>query len=150
MLIGIQATGKSTWAAANAARLDAVIVASDEIRKELEADGIPAENEGDRVFAIFEARVAHWLDLGRNVIADATHARRPWRAKTLRLARERGVAVVAVWFRVPLAVSRTRNAGKPGGLRWGDRVVADEVLADMWQRFEAPGRDEFDEVWTID
>ena len=149
VLVGIQASGKSTWASANAARLQAVVVASDEIRNELEAAGVPAEREGDRVFAIFEARVAHWLDAGRNVIADATHARRPWRANVLAIARQRGVPVVAVWFPVPLAVSRARNAGKPGGARWGDRVVADEVLVDMLQHLDPPGTDEFDEIWTI-
>jgi len=149
VLIGIQATGKSTWAAANAARLEAVVVASDDIRNELEAAGIPAEHDGDRVFAIFEERVAHWLDLGRNVIADATHARRPWRVNVMRLARQRGVPVVAVWFQAPLEVSRARNARKPGGARWGDRVTADEVLVDMWQHFDPPGADEFDEIWKI-
>lgn len=150
VLIGIQATGKSTWARANAARLRAEVVASDEIRNELEAQGVPAETEGDRVFAIFEARVARLLDEGRNVIADATHARRAWRANILALARQRAVPVVGVWFQAPLAVSRARNAQKPGGPKWGDRVVADEVLVDMWRRFEPPGAEEFDEIWKID
>jgi predicted kinase len=149
VLVGIQASGKSTWASANAARLQAVVVASDEIRNELEAAGLPAEREGDQVFAIFEARVAQWLDAGRNVIADATHARRVWRANVLALARQRGARRVAVWFHVPLEVSRARNVHKPGGTRWGDRVIADEVLLDMWQHLDPPGADEFDEIWTI-
>jgi len=149
VLIGIQATGKSTWARANARSLQAEVVASDDIRNELEAQGLPAEHEGDRVFAILETRVASLLDEGRNVIADATHARRAWRANILAIARQRAVPVVAVWFQAPLAVSRARNALKPGGARWGDRVVADEVLVDMWHRFEAPGPDEFDEIWKI-
>ena len=72
VLIGIQASGKSTWARANAGALQAEVVASDEIRNELEAEGLEAEHEGDRVFSIFEARVARLLDNGRNVIADAT------------------------------------------------------------------------------
>ena len=150
VLIGIQATGKSTWASANAARLGAEIVGSDEIRNELEVAGIEAEHEGDRVFAIFEARVAHWLDAGRSVMADATHARRAWRANVLSLARQRGARTVAVWFQTPLDVSRVRNARKPGGARWGDRVIQDEVLVEMWQHLDAPGLDEFDDIWKID
>ena len=71
VLMGIQASGKSTWARENAARLGAEIVASDEIRNELDAAGVDAEHEGDRVFVICEARVTHWLDAGRTVIADA-------------------------------------------------------------------------------
>ena len=101
------------------------------------------------MFAIFEARVARLLEAGRSVIADATHARRTWRANVLSLARQRGVRTVAVWFQAPLEVSRARNARKPGGARWGDRIVADEVLVDMWQHLDAPGVDEFDEIWKI-
>ena len=149
VLVGIQASGKSTWASANATRLEAEVVASDEIRNELEAAGIAAEHAGDQVFAIFEVRVAHWLDAGRNVIADATHARRVWRANVLALARQRGVRSVAVWFQVPLDVSRARNVHKPGGARWGDRVIEDGVLVDMWQHLDPPGLDEFDEIWKI-
>jgi predicted kinase len=149
VLIGIQASGKSTWARANAARLQAEIVASDEIRNELEATGLDVEHEGDRVFAIFEARVASLLDAGRHVIADATHARRTWRANVLAIARQRGVPAVAVWFQVPLSASRARNACKPGGAKWGDRIVPDEVLVDMWRHLEAPSTEEFDEIWKI-
>lgn len=149
VLIGIQGAGKSTWARANAGRLAAAIVASDEIRNELEARGIDATHQGDRVFSIFEERVARLLDEGRNVIADATHARRAWRANLLAIARQRGVRKVAVWLNVSLATSRARNARKPGGMQWGDRIVPDEVLTDMWRRFEPPGVAEFDEIWQI-
>ncbi len=149
VLIGIQASGKTTWAKANAGRLAAAIVASDDIRNELEATGQDATHAGDDVFSIFEARVARLLDAGRSVIADATHARRAWRANILALARLRGVRAIAVWFQVPLAVSRARNAAKPGGVAWGDRIEADEVLVDMWRQFEPPGLDEFDDIWKI-
>lgn len=149
VLVGIQASGKSTWARANAGRLDAAIVASDEIRNELEAEGVDATNQGDRVFAIFEARVTQLLDAGRHVIADATHARRAWRANLLAIARQRGVPTVAVWFQAPLAMCQARNAGKPGGALWGNRVVPQAVLLDMWRHFEPPGADEFDEIWKL-
>ena len=46
VLIGIQASGKSTWARANAAGLQAEVVASDEIRNELEAQGVKARARG--------------------------------------------------------------------------------------------------------
>ncbi len=149
VLIGIQASGKSTWAKANAGRLQAAVVASDEIRNELEAEGIDPTDRGDRVFAIFEGRVARFLDAGRHVIADATHARRAGRANLLALARQRGVWTVAVWFQVPLATCRARNAHKPGGSLWGDRMIPEAVLVDMWHRFEPPTADEFDEIWKI-
>jgi protein phosphatase len=149
VLVGIQGAGKTTWARANAERLDAVVVASDDIRNELEAVGVDPTNEGDRVFAIFEERVARLLDAGRNVIADATHARGQWRANILAIARQRGARRVAVWFDLPLEVCRARNAGKPGGPLWGNRVVAEAMLQDMWRLFEPPAADEFDEVRVI-
>ncbi len=65
------------------------------------------------------------------------------------IARQRGVRKVAVWLNVPLGTSRARNARKPGGPQWGDRIVPDEVLTDMWRRFEPPGVEEFDEIWQI-
>jgi predicted kinase len=149
VLIGIQASGKTTWAKANAGQLEAVVVASDDIRNELEAEGIDATDQGDRVFAILEARVARLLDAGRPVITDATHARRAWRANVLALARQRGARTVAVWFQASLATCLARNARKPGGPLWGDRIVPEAVLRDMWRRFEPPRADEFDEIWKI-
>ena len=149
MLIGIQGSGKTTWARDNAGQLGAEIVASDGIRNELEAQGIDATDQGDRVFAILEERVARLLDARRRVIADATHARRAWRANLLTIGRARGIPLVAVWLQTSLAMCRARNAEKPGGPLWGDRVVPDHVLVDMWQRFEPPGVDEFDEIWKV-
>jgi predicted kinase len=150
VMMGIQGSGKTTWARANAARLEAEIIASDEIRNELEVAGIDATDQGDRVFAILEERVARLLEAGRHVIADATHARRAWRANILAIARARGGRIVAVWLQTSLAVCRARNQGKPGGALWGERVVPDAVLVDMWQRFEPPSLGEFDDIWKVD
>lgn len=148
-LIGVQGAGKSTWARANAERLQAAVLASDDIRNELEAQGREAATEGDRVFATLEARLGQWVDQGRNVMVDATHARRRWRDKSLAIARKHGARPVAVWFDVPLAVCRERNARKPGGLKWGERVVPDDILLDVARSFEPPAPGEFDEVWRV-
>lgn len=149
LLIGVQGSGKSTWVRANAERLNAAVLASDEVRNELEARGIDASTEGDQVFAIVEERLGRLVDEGKNVIVDATHARRRWREKHLAIARKHGAKVVAVWLDVPLAVCLTRNAQKPGGPRWGERVVPKEVLLGVAQGFEPPTKKEFDEVWRI-
>lgn len=150
LLIGVQGSGKSTWARANAEKLNAVVLASDEIRNELEARGIDASTEGDQVFTIVEARLGQLVDKGKNVIVDATHARRKWREKHLAIARKHGANVIAVWLDVPLAVSLARNAQKPGGLRWGERVVPKEILLGVAQGFEPPTEEEFDEVWRVE
>jgi protein phosphatase len=148
VLIGVQGSGKSSWARANAGRLAAEVVASDEIRNELEAAGIPAAGEGDRVFAILEARVARLVGQGTNAIADATHVHRRWRSKLVAQSRRQGARLVAVWFDLPLSVCLARNAAKPGG-GWGDRRVPAEVVTDLWNGLEPPGADEFDEIVKI-
>ena len=148
VLIGAQGSGKSTWAAAHAAELNAEVVASDEIRNELEAAGREATNLADEVFAILEQRVDQWLAQGRNVIVDATHARRKWRENVLAIARARGARRVAVWFDVPLEAALARNARKPGG-PWGQRTVPKPFLINVWRGLEPPGEGEFDEVLRI-
>jgi predicted kinase len=148
VLIGLQGSGKTTWARANAGRLGAEIVSSDEIRNELEASGLSAEGEGDRVFAIVAERTAAHLDAGRNVIVDATHARRSWRAEVVRLARERGARLRAVWFDAPLEAALRGNARKPGG-GWGDRPTPEAAIRHLWRTFEPPGENEFDDVLRI-
>jgi predicted kinase len=145
VLIGVQGAGKSTWARANAARLGAVIVASDDIRNELEAAGVDATDRSDDVFDLLEERVARLLDEGTSVLVDATHARRDWRKNILAVACERGARRVAIWFDVPLEAALARNARRPGG-RWGERPVPEPFLLDVWQGFEPPGEGEFDEV----
>ncbi|MCC7358662.1 MAG: ATP-binding protein [Anaerolineales bacterium] len=148
VLIGVQGAGKSTWAAANAARLKAEVVASDAIRNELESAGRPAEGRGDEVFAVLVERVAAGLAAGRNVIADATHVRRAWRQATLAVAQAQHARRVAVWFDLPLEVSLARNAQRPGG-SWGHRRVEAGEIRQLWRETEPPGADEFDEIVIV-
>jgi protein phosphatase len=148
-LLGAQGAGKTTWAAAHAARLSAVILASDEIRNELEALGTDATSENERVFALLEARLDVLLAQGKNVLVDATHARRSWREKEVAIARAHGAQTVAIWFDVPLAVCLQRNARKPGTQRWGERIVSPEFLRAVYLSLEPPTRAEFDEIQVI-
>jgi predicted kinase len=147
LLIGLQGSGKSYWANENAGRLEAEVISSDEIRNEFEAQGKDAMNNG-YVFAIFNERLERLLKSGRNVILDATHARRAWRADSLATARQHGATVVGVWFDVPLAVCRQRNASRKGGL-WGECAVPEAFLLNVARGFEGPEAGEFDEVWRI-
>ena len=148
VLIGVQGSGKSTWAAANAERLRAAVVASDAIRNELEAANHPAAGSNDYVFDLLAERVAGCLQAGRNVIADATHVRRAWRRDTLAAARALGARLIAVWFDIPLAVSLARNAQKPGG-PWGDRRVDEGLIRQLYRELEPPTLGEFDEIVTV-
>jgi protein phosphatase len=149
-LLGAQGAGKTTWATAHAAQLSAVILASDDIRNELEALGTDATSENERVFALLEARLGVLLAQGKNVLVDATHARRSWREKEVAIARAHGAQTVAIWFDVSLAVCLQRNARKPGTQRWGERIVSPEFLRAVYLSLEPPTRAEFDEIQVID
>jgi len=148
-LVGVQGSGKSTWARANAGLLEAVVLASDEVRNELEAQGIDATDQGDQVFEIVEARLKQLVREGKNVVVDATHARIRWREKEVAIARQGGARTIAVWFDVPLDVCLARNDQKPGGRLWGERVVPRNVLLGVAEGFEKPMVGEFDDVWRL-
>lgn len=149
ILVGVQGSGKSTWAAANAQKLSAVVLASDELRNELVAQGQGDQAfNGDYVFAIFNQRLAGLLRSGQNVISDATHARGVWRRDEIMIGRDLGVRVIAVWFQVPLKVCLARNAGRASA-SWGNQAVPASQVRQVAARFEAPRAGEFDEVWRI-
>ncbi len=148
LLLGAQGSGKSTWAAANAGRLEAAVLASDEVRNELERSGAGDPNDGDQVFQIVEAELDRRLSLEQNVIVDATHARRKWRRNETAIARRRRARLVGVWFDAPLELCLARNTARPGG-GWGDRVVPEELLRWVWEGFEQPEAGEFDELWKM-
>jgi predicted kinase len=149
LLLGVQGAGKSTWAAANAGRLQAVVLASDTVRNQLAGAGqaVDAYNS-DPVFAIFNERLREYLQTGRNVISDATHARRVWRRDEIMIGRSVGAHLVGVWFDLPLAVCLQRNAQRRGEA-WGNQAVPEEYLRQVAAQFEPPAGDEFDEVWRV-
>lgn len=71
MMVGLPASGKSTYAKELAKEIDAQICSSDEIRKELYGDENSQKNN-KRVFSVLHSRVKEHLKNGVNVIYDAT------------------------------------------------------------------------------
>lgn len=149
ILIGLQGSGKTTWASANAQKLSATVLASDSVRNELVTQGQSTQAQnGDFVFAIFNRRLLQLIRSGQNVISDATHARKAWRRDEIMIGRSRGVWVIGVWFEVPLTVCLARNAARAGS-SWGDQVVPEAYLREVAAQFEAPTDGEFDEIWRL-
>jgi predicted kinase len=147
VLIGLPGSGKSHWAQANAHRIDAVVVGSDEVRAEFQARG-ENPHDGNAVFAEVERRARAHLQTDRSVILDATHYQRRYRTYAIDLAHQLGVTCVAVWFDTPLATALQRNGWRTGD-RFGAQRVPDHTIRDMTARFNPPGRDEFDRVVRI-
>jgi predicted kinase len=147
VLSGLPGAGKTTWARENVARLQAVVVCSDDVRRDLQADGRDPSDD-DFVFAEVERRARHLLQADRSVILDATHCQRRYRTYISRLVSGIEVHRVAVWFDVPLETCLCRNAGRTS-LRFGDRRRPDDFVRGLADEFEPPSDDEFDEVITV-
>jgi predicted kinase len=103
--------------------------------------GLLADDERDqtiheRVFQTVRYLLRQRLSIGRPVTyIDATNLRPEERRPYIEIGREFGCAVEAVYFDVPLAVCRERNAGR-------DRVVPEEVLTAMAGKLVAPSVEE--------
>ena len=143
VLIGLPGSGKSHWAQANAHRINAIVVGSDEVRAEIQNP-----RDGNAVFAEVERRARAHLQTDRSVILDATHYQRRYRTYAIDLAHQLGVTCVAVWFATPLATALQRNGWRTGD-RFGEQRVPDRIIRHMAAHFDPPGREEFDRVVRI-
>lgn len=115
LLSGLPGSGKTTFAAQLAPRLDACVLESDLVRRELFPKRRYTRKESGAVFAEVRARAERALEEGRDVIVDATNLRERERQGFLELAERRGAPVVAVRLTAPDAVVRERLSGPRGG-----------------------------------
>jgi predicted kinase len=129
--VGLPGSGKSTWFHNHGI----TPLSSDQLRLLL------ADDENEQRFQIEIFRALHELlrvrlDLGRPVsYVDATNFRREFRLSFLAIAGERGCAIEALFFDVPLEVCLARNAAR-------GRRVPEDVMRAMAQRLEPPAIEE--------
>ena len=115
LLSGLPGSGKTTFAARLAPRLDACVLESDLVRRELFPKRRYSRKESGAVFAEVRERAEVALDQGRDVIIDATNLRERERQGFLELAERQGAPVVAVRLTAPEAVVRERLSGPREG-----------------------------------
>lgn len=127
VLVGLPGSGKSTWAEAQGT----ASLSSDGVRLLL-SDDMENQRIHGEVFATMRYLLRKRLDLGAAVtIVDATNLlpahRKPW----IRVARERGAEIEAVYFATPVEECLRRNAARA-------RRVPDEVIREMAAKLSPP------------
>jgi predicted kinase len=106
VLMGIPASGKSTWAARHAA---GTILTADAIRT--------AGHDGAAALAYVQHQAAQLLQAGHPVTIDACSTQAPRRAAWLAIAAQHGQPTRLVIVAVPGPVAQARNAARPRAQR---------------------------------
>ncbi len=160
---GLSGTGKSTVARALAARLGAVVLRSDGIRKGLH--GVPETRRlpaaaytlaaAERVYGEMLFRAALVLSGRHPVILDAAHLRPEERSAVEALARRLGCSFAGLWLEAPAALLRARVAARKADVSDADAgVVTIQLGRDpgpiAWTRIAATGTPEQTAVLGLD
>ncbi len=131
LAIGLPGSGKSTYLA----KLGAHAISSDAIRLQLADDETDQTIHG-RVFATARYLLKQRIELQRPVTyIDATNLTRRDRRPFIRLAQAHACDVEALFFDVPLAVCKRRNAAR-------GRIVPEDALDRMAAKLQPPSIDE--------
>ena len=140
VLVGIAASGKSTFAARHFAPTE--VLSSDSLRA-LITDNPSAQSATDDAFDLLHRILELRLRRGRLTVVDATNVEDWARAKLLSDARRHRRPTVAIVLDVPLAVALERNATRaaprppPGALRRQHRWLHDSLHALAAEGYEA-------------
>jgi predicted kinase len=137
--VGLPGSGKSTYFA----RRGAHPISSDAIRLQL-ADDENNQAVNRQVFETVRHLLLQRIQLGRPVTyIDATNLTRRERRPYIEMARSHGCLVHALWFDIPVAVCRLRNAAR-------GRVVPEHVMNQMAAKMVPPSLSEgFDKVVRV-
>ena len=127
LLSGLPGTGKTTFAARLASRLDARVLESDRVRRELFPKRRYTGKENAAVFATVRERAEAALERGRDVIVDATNLRERDRSGFRELAGRQEARVVAVRLTAPEGTVRKRLSQPREGVSEADVRVYERM-----------------------
>lgn len=132
MLMGIPASGKSTWAQDYVSKNpDTVIVEKDQIRLELARGGWTWTPDGEKADVIPERdkQIEEALRAGLSVVSADTNLQREHRTQLQKLARRYSAEFVVERLDVPLSDCLERNTARTQGR------VPDKAVKDMYYKY---------------
>lgn len=109
---GLPGSGKSVSAKEIAARLGAVLLRTDVIRKELYSTPSYTPEEGERVYDHFLVQAAQFLAQGRSVVLDATFRQESLRQRAAQIAGAQGAIWQFILVHAPEARVRSHITGR--------------------------------------
>ena len=127
MLVGAPGTGKSRLARQLAAALDAQIVESDRVRKQLFAEPRYTGGEHAAVYGWCHTVLRSALVCGRSVIFDATNLEERVRRRVYAISEECQARLLIIWATAPASVVQERM------LRRRDAVDVDDASDADWR-----------------
>ncbi len=136
VMVGCPASGKTHKAKALMGK-DIAYISRDEIRFNTIKDGEEYFGKEKEVFRLFKSYIQNTLDLGKSVIADATHINKASRRKLLNSLNLDGVEVIAVYCDTSFETCFARNSKREGRTR-----VPDSAMYSMRNRMSAPTKEE--------
>ncbi|MEO6579072.1 MAG: AAA family ATPase [Candidatus Limnocylindria bacterium] len=140
VLVGVAASGKSTFAAAN---LPTTQVLSSDALRALVSDDPTAQEATDDAFDLLHRILAMRLRRGRLTVVDATNVEGWARDRLMAVARRHRRPGVAIVLDMPLALVLGRNANRaaprppPPAIRRQHRQLHDELPAIDGEGFDA-------------
>lgn len=141
VMIGPAGSGKTTFA--NSLR-GVDIISTDQLRKEMFGDEA-VQNEGRRVFSAAYHLMRMWLNMGLNVVFDATNTTTKAREEIIRHAAGIECRKVGIYMNTPRGECKFRNGKR-------ERKVLNEVINRQdWQMERDAGTisEQFDEIIVV-
>lgn len=142
LMVGISASGKSTFAEKMAAVSGIPRISSDDIRGELCNGDMTDQSKNYQVFQTVYRRIADALQKG-DAIADATNKSIKERKEYRKIALDSGAQIVAIVMTTNLEMCLEANAVR-------DRVVPVDVIHRQFSQLVQPSLEEVSDIVYVD